>query len=220
MKECPMKDIINLNAKETNIAIVWAVLFCIIISCYHTQFLTQIWGIFIQGCIALLMIMHLNVFVDIFASIKQKLPRVMGFLACLGQCIKHTLIYIVLVFLFMLLCVKTINDEEFMSVFLGVKTINDEEFMSVFLYVLMLMPFYWLYRFGLFIHTILIYVRKKENYPIAIGYQLLNKQQKINAVVMGLFWGCILYFFHTLVVYQDIKNNFPKQIEQTVYEQI
>ena len=79
MKEYVMKDIINLNAKETNIAIVWRVMFSIIISCYHTPFLTQIWEGFIHGCVALLMTMNLNVFIDVFAFAKQKCPRVMGF---------------------------------------------------------------------------------------------------------------------------------------------
>lgn len=118
-----------------------------------------------------------------------------GLLACLGQCIKHALMYIG----FILCC----------FMFFVSDIMNEDDFMSLFLWVLVPIPFYWIYRLGFFLHTVWLYAQKKEPYSIAIGYQTLNRHQKVNAFMIGLFWGCVLYFFHMLVIYQDAKNNFP-----------
>ena len=82
-----MKDIINLNAKETNIAIVWAILFIVGLG-IHLIFPT-INSVHLVMCgFVVLCVAHCFWITDLFAPIKKRLPFVMMLFVVLGWLVR------------------------------------------------------------------------------------------------------------------------------------
>ena len=90
-----MKDIINLNAKETNIAIVWAVLF-VLFFCVKIE--TEVSNINMMPIYVQvpLVFMHWFWVGDMFAPLKRKCPFIMTLIAIFGRVVRYSFVLIFL----------------------------------------------------------------------------------------------------------------------------
>ncbi len=115
-----MKDIINLNAQETNIAIVWAVL--LIFTVITQLFLLSVINFNVVLCVyGLLPAMHLFWRKDIFAPLKQKYPFGVTLFAFVGRLFRWWILFHILAIIFML----ALKDELFKYFGLKVRIRNE-----------------------------------------------------------------------------------------------
>ena len=160
-----MKDIINLNAKETNIAIVWAVL--LIFTVITQLFLLSVINFNVVLCVyGLLPAMHLFWRKDIFAPLKQKYPFGVTLFAFVGRLFRLWILFHILAIIFML-ALKQV-DEQFFQI---------ANYITCFVGVLGLIYL---------IYMKIKFSKLKQSFPIVIGYQNIAFPFKINHLVIGI----------------------------------
>ena len=188
MKAYVMKDIINLNAKETNIAIVWGVITIIALSeKFCTSFFRN--GNELILFFVSLALIHLISKKDVFAFLKCKIPFVMTLMTVPGRSIR---LYIVL-----------LEQDFLMTIFLDVLRHhsvlkNAESFFESIAFNSFDTTYYLkciAYGYGLLLVVTILWLKirkmkEKEAFPIAIGYQ------KTSVEIM--IWHLFLCGFYTL----------------------
>ena len=167
-----MKDIINLNAKETNIAIVWAVLF-VLFFCVKIE--TEVSNINMMPIYVQvpLVFMHWFWVGDMFAPLKRKCPFIMTLIAIFGRVVRYSF---VLIFLFLAIYVL----------------LQDSLQILITLYFGMV-GLYFLFLFLSALRIKIRCIKNKEPYPIAIGYKNISSDIKIYHFILGFILLLLIF---------------------------
>ena len=185
-----MKDIINLNAKETNIAIMWAILFIVGLGIHLIFPIVNSVHLVMCGFVVLC-VAHCFWITDLFAPIKRRVPFVMMLLVILGWLVRIGLWLYPIWFL-----IVSILFEQYSSSLL-------------FNIILCLNPIVIVLGLVMLYSTVRIKIKAMKehlSFPISIGYQnipYMDKSMHFVITAFLIFWGCVIFWIGSFLVMSD-----------------